>query len=146
MILIYSSDLHLSIKLSFAFKHLKVLNQFFAPFQCETNKLCDLCWNISLSPTALEKCPVQQPPPEGHLAGWNLRLLICLVFLRGAEEKPARGCSRCSLGLLNINHWSVLHPLQHHHPTPRGEATGQKMPFFRLNLYSHGLCSVLNIS
>lgn len=63
MILIYMSDLHLSIKLSFAFKHLKVLNQFFAPFQCETNKLCDLCWNISLSPTVLEKCPVQQPPP-----------------------------------------------------------------------------------
>lgn len=98
----------MSNKLTFAYSRLKVGNPFIAPFQCESNTLHDLCRNISLGLTTLETCSLQRPHRGVWLAG--LRLLSCLIPLRGGEEQPATGSARCSRWLLNNNHWSVLPP------------------------------------
>lgn len=60
------------------------------------------------------------------LAGWrSLRLLSCLIPLRGGEEQPATGSARCWRWLLNSNHWSVLPPSTT--PSPRAHCSGNDL-------------------
>lgn len=75
-------------------------------------------------------------PPRGPLGLLELQLLICLIPLRGREQQPARGWARCSPRLLNNNHRSVLHPLQHRPPAP-----GVKPPFRKSPLMLNPLIS-----